>query len=719
MPSLSNSVIPVTFSGHPSLKADKAEQRKDRAVLSPSGGLLSFVRSASARSAEVPRVRSLFAWPAELLLLLIALVALWLSLAPALALSVDVGSDGSELAYVSGTYQRERVESRTFRWVSGDATFTLPVGRVGPLVLEAHLHGAPTPNRAPLPTLLGLPTGQALRFVLPDAQRIYRIPLASSAAPNGVLRLSMAGDTIVAEGDNRPIAFALDRLTALPLGGAGQPALPLIAAEALLLAALVATLGALGAARPVRLATGAALAGALVYLNLAQRLWIAAAAWPLGLGALVVCGLALFVQPALARALAAHTPPLLAQRERGAGGDGLFSPANARLLGLIVLAGAALRLLGSLAPGYAAHDLDVQSEQFITAGNGLLYFTRHAHEYGQGATFYPPGPYVLMLPLLTLLSTAQALQVGVALIDALGPALLALLARRLGASQRTALIAAALFCMLPISLTALWWGFMTNSAGQTLLLLFLLALLIYADRPSARAALFLTVAAVLAILSHVGVLLQLGVLLALLAIFDFGLPILDFRRNRSRSHNRKSKIQNLQWLLPMLAGAAVVALLYLSVVVPPMLLEARAVFAGREAIDAAKLASDRAYIVGAMPRALGRGFVGVVALLALPGLALMWRRAPSRLGRGLILAWALTPLLFFAVDVAFILQVRYLFFAAPLCCLAAAAVLGRLPGRSGRAVAIVAVALVFAIGTALWLNGTVAAIKPSLLPLTH
>jgi hypothetical protein len=663
-------------------------------------------------------------YSADALLLLVALAAFWLALAPARPLSIDVGSDGSELAYVSGVYQRESVESRSFRWASGDATFSLPVGRSGPLVLEAHLHGAPSPGGAALPTRIELPTGQSLRFALPEAQRIYRIPLAASAAPNGALRLRMAGDTIVAEGDNRPLAFALDRLSALPLGEAGRPSLPLVAAEALLLAALITALGALGVAAPVRLLAGAALAASIAYLNFGQRLWIAAAAWPLALGSLLLCGLALFVLPAFVRALALPAP----NAAGAAPAPALlgFSPANARLLGLLVLAGVALRLLGSLAPGYVAHDLDVQSEQFITTGNGLLFFTRHAHEYGKGATFYPPGPYVLMLPLLTLLPVATALHVGVALIDAAGPLLLALLARRLGVSQRTAIIAAALFCMLPISITALWWGFMTNSAGQTLLLLFLLALLAYEARPSTRPALLLALAAALAILSHVGVLLQLGLLLALLVAGDWGFAIGHLRGKRrvpgnhlSLVSNLQSPISNLRWIVPILAGAAVVVLLYLSVVLPPMLLEAGAVFAGREAIPPDKLASDRAYIVGVMPRAIHRGLVGVVALLALPGLALLWRSATSRLGRRLLLAWLLTSLIFFAVDVIFILQVRYIFFVAPLACIAAAAVLGRLPGRSGRAVAFAAVALVFATGTALWLNGSIAAIKPSLLPLTH
>jgi toxin CptA len=271
--------------------------------------------------------------------------------------------------------------------------------------------------------------------------------------------------------------------------------------------------------------------------------------------------------------------------------------------------------------------------------------------------------------------------------------------------------------MLPISLTALWWGFMTNVAGQTLLLLLVLALLAFEERPELPRALLLLVAATLAILSHVGVLIQLVAMLGLLFLFSLGrtsTPRLGIALVPQASHGAR----RLAWVLPVAAAAALVSLLYLSVVLLPMLGEARSVFAGRKAIDAAKLAHDRAYIVGIMPTALARGLTGVVPLLALWGLPLLLRTA-TPLGRRTLIAWLLTPLFFFAVDVAFILQVRYIYFAAPLCCLAAAAILARLPGRTGRAIALVVASSVFLAGSILWLNGAIFAIKASLIPLTH
>jgi toxin CptA len=173
-------------------------------------------------------------------------------------------------------------------------------------------------------------------------------------------------------------------------------------------------------------------------------------------------------------------------------------------------------------------------------------------------------------------------------------------------------------------------------------------------------------------------------------------------------------------LWPLLAAALLVLLLYLSVVLLPMFAEAGSIAGRRQAADAERLAADRAYIVAVMPRAITRGLTALPALLAPLGLALLWARARSSLARVLLLCWALTPLLFFAVDVAFILQVRYIYFAAPLCCLAFAALLARLwPSRAGRVVVCAAVALVFAAGTLLWLNGALLGVKMSLLPLTH
>ena len=87
---------------------------------------------------------------------LITLTALWLSLWPARALSVDVGSVGSgDLRYLSGGYHAEAAvpgdpRTRTYRWTRGDALLSLPTGQTEAALFSATLYAAPQPTGRPL-----------------------------------------------------------------------------------------------------------------------------------------------------------------------------------------------------------------------------------------------------------------------------------------------------------------------------------------------------------------------------------------------------------------------------------------------------------------------------------------------------------------------------------------------------------------------------------------
>jgi toxin CptA len=77
-------------------------------------------------------------------------------------------------------------------------------------------------------------------------------------------------------------------------------------------------------------------------------------------------------------------------------------------------------------------------------------------------------------------------------------------------------------------------------------------------------------------------------------------------------------------------------------------------------------------------------------------------------------------LLFLAADFGLGLVVRYVYFAAPLVCLAVGALLAALWGRQGGRLLAIALALLVAwSGTALWVAGVLERVKPSVLPLTH
>lgn len=640
------------------------------------------------------------------------LLVCWLTLLPPQAQTVDVGGEGADWTYLRGAYQRETAGDTTFRWVGGDATLTLPTGNGGTTLLEARLHGAPDLRGGTLPLTMTLGTGGVLHLDIPEGERVYRLPVPTSA--DGSLHVQIDGATVIPPGDDRKIAFALDRFGARPIDATTRPAWLLVAQQGLLIGATLALLMVFGVSVVWQFAAGVLLVAALGSLNLMLRLWITTATLPFALS--------VFALAILAGSIRFFGARQHAQNDLSFGTFGLFSPANARLLWAIMIGGAALRLLGVLAPGFEAHDLDIQSEQFAQVATGLLYFTVHSHEWAGAATFYPPGPYVLLLPLRTLLpSVATTLHVGAALADAVGPLLLALIARRLGASQRAALLAALLLAGLPIQFTALWWGFFTNVIGQTLVLLLVWTLLQYVHAPSRRRLALVALVATQVLLSHAGVLAQAGVLVVLVLAYVW---IDERRRTKDESqkarHLRPSPFVLRHLSLTLFCVGLAVGLLYFSVIVIPMIIQALTIADTRATRDPARSAAFRAYIIAIQPAKWWRGLLGLPALLLVPGLMLLWQRTNSSLGRALLLVWPLVPVLFFIAELIFLVQVRYVYFAAPICVLALAVWLDCLrPSRAGRIVLWSIVLMIVITGSALWLDGSFLGDKPSLVPLTH
>lgn len=638
----------------------------------------------------MPRTRA----GAALLVAAAVAAVLWLSLLPARALGVDVGSVGSgDLIFLSGVYHREQAdrnnpESRTYRWARGDAVASLPAGRSGATILTAELHAAPQPAGGPLPFAMAAGP-HTLAFDVAEAERVYRVLVPRAAAEGGVVRLRFQSPTVTPAGDDRLLAVAIDRLSLRPTLGAALPALPLVGVQLAAVGALALLLWANRA--PGRAVAGGALMGALVLaaLNLGARYWAGLAAWPLAAVAAALAALSLVAARLLPRADTAEAR-------------------FARRLWLIYLGGLALRLVGVSAPGFAFNDLDIQSILFGRVLTGEVYLFENAHEFGGGQTFYPSGPYLLALPLLLLRPALPfALHTGAALVDACGPVLLALIARELGLGRRAALMAAGLLAVLPINLTAIWWGFFTNIGGQALLLLMLWLLLRHARLPTRWSAALLFVGLSLVLVSHVGVLILTGTAAAI----ALGLAWLPPRPSAAAWRGL---------LAAGLGALALFALAYLSFVAAPMLGSAQGVLANDGRLSPERLAAERAYIARILPVAVWRGVGMLPFLLLIPGVPLIWAAARRPLGRAVTLGWLVTPLVYVAVEYLYLVQVRYIYFLAPLCCLATAAVLERLwARRAGRPVAVLVLALVAWLGVWLWYNGAVVGIKMSLVPLTH
>ncbi len=619
---------------------------------------------------------------------------LWLSLASPRAFTLDVGAIGSgDRIFLRSMYHREVAvpndpSARTYRWARGNAEVLLPVGRNAPTIFTANMNAAPRPSGRPL--AFAMYAGEELlRFDVPAVVREYQILLPPSSVERGIIRLRFASPTVSPPGDDRRLAVALGQVGIRPLPVLAHPALALTLAEFTLVGLAVALFWANGARRAGMVAAAVGATGLLAGLNLVASGWMGLGIWPLLLvgGTLVAASLA--ARWLLPRVVAAEAR--FAQR-----------------LWWITLGGLAVRLIGVSAPGFEFNDLDIQSIFFGNVLRGEVFLFVGSHEFAGGRTFYPSGPYTLALPLLLLRPALPfGLHIGAAIVDACGPPLLALVARELNLGRRAALLAAGLLAPLPVFLTAIWWGFFANISGQMLLLLLLWLLLRYTRAPSRAGLALLFVGFCLVLLSHVGVL----ILTATAGLLTLSLAWIGPRPSARA------------WRGLALAGLgafAVCTLVYLSAVALPMLTSARTVVSDQNLLSPERMAVHRAYLNYVLPVALWRGMGMLPFLLLLPGIPLMLRRAGRPLARPLVLGWLITPFIYVGIDYLNTLQVRYVYFIAPLCCLASAAVLGQLWERpAGRRVALVVIALIVWLGVFLWYRGAVLGIKMSLVPLTH
>ena len=625
-----------------------------------------------------------------LLALVVALVAplLWFSLVVAPSLRVDVGVWGDH-TFLSGVNGVEQSASEDYRWTTGQAQLALPnlSGRYQLLRLRAH-GWRPDGLAAPLVRIdvAGAPWG-AMQTA--PTMRIYTILLPRDEASREI-RIGFDSPTYTSPGDPRRIGFALDWVEVRAVGRPSGPVFWHIASQVLLLALLALLLGALALPAGWAPALLALLGGALVWANLRQPLWVSQAVVPwLALAALLLLATWLLA-PRLRRALAPW-----------------MTPAQARIAWALFVAALALRLAGAVHPLFNAHDIDVHTRWLGIVGGGQLYLYSTPAEFHNRLTFNPPAGYVLLLPLWLLLPSARlVVQCAVALLDAIGCLLLLPLARELRLTATAGLLAMALYLALPINTTMLWWGFATNAMAQSLWLLLLCVLLRLIRRPTR------TAVAVFAILTAVCLLMHVGALVLALAMLGLWL-VLGWRR-----------LPKAAWsalVAGLLLALLFVVPLYFAAVAGPVLAQGSDPAAPSLGAALSQGWAERAVRLDLVSRGLELGFLPLTLALAPLGLArLCFARRRHPFQRALVLAWLLVCLASLAAYLGLGLLTRYLYFAAPLICLAVGALLAALARRyAGRAMALAFVLLVAWAGTALWVAGVLLRVKPSLVPLTH
>jgi hypothetical protein len=632
---------------------------------------------ASSTTSRSQRYGAMRAWLVALPLLAALLCAVLLALAQMPGLTarratqrLDVASRETALL-LDGFHAAEHDARGSYRWTSGESRITFgPAGVGGQLALR--LSFGPPPAQPLGSFTLELDGQPRVKLPIDPRPRQYQVLVPRAAAQFDGLTIGLQSATVSTQADTRPLGLRFEG-AALSVVGARAiwPApLLLLAQTALLL------LGAL-VLRRLRIPSALAVAGVAL---LALAIFAAGLAQPLLLSRYLV---RLAVASAL---LAGLTYWLLPRAERACAWIG--PPRVVRALWGITLLACAIRLAGALYPLFSGFDLALNVDRLAQNLAGQLVITRRSIEFHNGITIYPPGPYLAFMPGLLLgLAPPMLIQGSIALFDGMAAFAIGALARALGASGRTALLAALLYAAAPVGLTALWFGLTAQVFGQALMAPLALVLLAALREPR-RLPLWMVATALLglAVLSHIGVTIVAFVWLGLawlLLIRHGAAPSLAWRR-----------------LLLVLAISAVLGVVLLYADVAALKIQEI------DTIGRTIAAEGYAPIYALIWRGFLIAFHPLVLLLLPAGLTLLLRRHRPAGASELTVAWLGTALLFLLVEIATGLQVRYIYFLTPLACILGGLLLDRLAARGvlARWVVWAVALLLLAQGSAAWLT---------------
>jgi toxin CptA len=654
------------------------QQRQARAV------------SAGAResAAAQPGPRAGPPWLLSLLVWLLALPLLSASLVNAPQVLVDVGAWGDHTA-LRGVNMIEQATGETYRWTTGYASLSLPNLGERYRMLRMRAHGW-RPGEVPAPALRIEAAGYSLGpLPLKPEMRLYSILLPSAAGHTSV-KVGLATEPVFyAPNDPRQLGFALDWIALAEADRSSPPALAQLGGQALLLGLGMLLLLALALPSGWTLALSTLLATALPWANFQHPLWVAQSLGPWLLLAALLLAATCLLRSILRQALLPWA-----------------TLAQANVAWALFVAALALRLGGAAHPLFDAHDLPVHTRWLDTVAGGEIYLYSTPAELRNQQTFNPPAGYLLLLPLRLLLPDDRlSVQLGVALLDALACLLLLAIARELRFTATAGLLAMGLALALPIGMTMLWWGFAANNIAQVAWLLLLWALLRTTRRPSLLLTSALGVLLLLCLLTHAGAMVLTVAMLGLL------LPIAWPRLARP---SRRA-------LLGAIGVAALFALpVYFTAVVGPVLEQELDPQTKGLAATLEKARRDLALRLALVGRGWSLGYLVPTLGLAPLGLVLLGQRRRHPLVLPLLITWIVVSALFFLAYLSLALLTRYIYFAAPLICLAVASVLAELRRRpTGRLVALTLVLLVALSGATLWAEGVLLRIKPSVVPLSH
>ncbi len=600
---------------------------------------------------------------------------------------LDVGARfDPELQFLQGFFQPERDPNDiSYRWSQAESTFVLRGFVPAPdPVLTLDIGGVPASAQLPLNVTVSVDGAPAMTLPVRAEKRIYAIQLPTGALADGDLTVQFRNPTVQSGSDDRAVGFRLDALSIQ--WGADRWILPLwtaVLAQWALVCIWLGTLVRLGASRALLFPVAVGLVVLLAWI--AGPYQLVAMAWTTRLmatGALVLL-------------LAWNALALLQRWEPG----WTHAEHMLRWVCIVTIASLAIRLFAVYYPFWESHDLYIHRDRLSLLQAGSLHLYDKPSEFGGRRTIVPPAYYLLANPVMLIANHPGVPLQGIyAFFDGLNPLLVALFVRRLGGRPRAALVAAIMIAVLPIQWTALWWGFGPQVAGQTLVLP--LALLVARDAMSRRTLLWGIFFLSLIFLMHPGV--------AVLTAFTMALYVALVWL-----FQRADRVRWLGWSIVIaVTGVIVTAALYIDVIA----LQAQGVTQGSATRpDFTEWDRIRLTLEG-----MGSSLRPVGGLLMVLG-AVALLRIVARPHRWFVVAWLGSAALFFVVDLATGLQVRYAYFAiAPLCAGLGVLLDGLMQrGRAGNVVAWSFVGVVAVYGLTLWLSGVFFDIKPTLTALLH
>lgn len=607
---------------------------------------------------------------------------------------VDIGwEEGwrSDLPFAQGWNTPERSEdgALSFRWSSDDSRVVLPGLGARPVALVVD-HFAASANPAVATGQLAVwSTGLSVAQPI-DRQR--RLHLLVPAEATGAGMLHFHAPTWTPPGDPRSLGAPVAglRLETLPGGLALPPALLFWPLLLLPIAWSTARRWCLG--RGAAALSGALLVALLLAALAADRMRYALLGAPLLLAA--VWGLAVAVAVLSA---VRHWAPLLGVRP---------SPLLAGSVSLAVFWLIVLRYGGRLYPESMLGDLGFHVNRLSEVITGRVYIvSRH-----RGIDFpYPSAVYVLLAPLWLLpISPYSLVEWSDAVFGALGVLPIAYLALRTLRSERTALLAVAVYAVLAPPMMALWWSFLAHIFAQEAI--GLLIAVVAGGWALLRRRSGVAVAAVafaLIFFGHFGLFINISLMFAVL------LPLLWWRYRRSE---QRGSVLGLCWAF-VLAEVLALALFYsaYSDLIVAKLGEFMA--GGMGAVQGGRAATSRAELLrDLVVDGFGRHYAYVGVPLAVLGGYWLWR---ERRGEPITyLFWGTLGIAALQATIPFLtastITTRWLSFIAWTVAVGAAVVFDRLwrRGLAGRALSTLTIAGIGAATLWIWLGALWFRIRP-------